>query len=80
MSLTKEWLQNFINKDGSIYYGTPSLNDCLYLNYKGFLKIENLEDFVNLKVLYLEGNNLTKIENLETFDNISCLYLHENRI
>jgi dynein assembly factor 1 len=47
-----------------MYYTTPSLNDCLYLHYKGFDRIENLEEFTGLKVIYLEGNGLGKIEGL----------------
>ena len=37
-------------------YSTPYLNDTLYLGYKGFAKIQNLEAFKNVKCLYLENN------------------------
>jgi dynein assembly factor 1 len=60
--ITKEWLKKFLRKEFKLYYTTPSLNDCLYLHYKGFPKIENLEEFTGLKVIYLEGNGITKIE------------------
>jgi dynein assembly factor 1 len=73
--LTKEWLKKFLRKEHKLYYSTPELNDCLYLHYKGFRKIENLEEFTGLKVLYMEGNALSTIENLEYNINLRCLYL-----
>jgi len=73
--LTKEWLKKFLRKEHKLYYSTPELNDCLYLHYKGFRKIENLEEFTGLKVLYMEGNALSTIENLEHNVNLRCLYL-----
>lgn len=63
--LTKEFLKKLLKSDHRFYYSTPYLNDCLYLHYKGFVKIENLEEFTGLKVLYIEGNGIGKIEGLE---------------
>ena len=60
--LTKEYLKTLLRKDFKLYYSTPYLNDCLYLHYKGFDRIENLEEFTGLKVIYLEGNGFSKIE------------------
>lgn len=59
--LTKEFLKMLLRRDFKIYYSTPELNDCLYLHYKGFNEIENLEEFTGLKVIYLEGNGLSMI-------------------
>lgn len=59
--LTKEYLKKLLRKEFKLYYTTPELNDCLYLHYKGFEKIENLEEFTGLKVIYLEGNGLEYI-------------------
>lgn len=78
--ITKEFLKKLLRSDIKLYYSTPSLNDILYLHYKGFDSIENLEDFTDLKVLYLEGNCISKIENLSNKAKLRALYLHENLI
>ena len=45
-------------------YEYPELNDKIYLHFKGFNKIENLEEYKNLKTIWLENNCISKIENL----------------
>lgn len=78
--LTKTFLKKFLRSDFKLYYTTPNLNDILYLHYKGFNKLENLEEFTGLKVLYFEGNGIKAIENIEHNTMLRCLYLQENLI
>ncbi len=61
-------------------YLTPSVNDKLYLHFKGFSKIQNLEEYVNLCTLYLENNLIRAIECLDNMKSLRFLYLHNNMI
>ncbi|KAH8060827.1 hypothetical protein JL721_9049 [Aureococcus anophagefferens] len=60
--MTKELLlASCLENDG---YETPELNDNLYLHFKGFQRIENLEPYTGLKGLWLEANGLCQVEGL----------------
>ena len=61
-------------------YETPSLNDKLYLHFRGYRKIENLDEYTNCKTLFLESNGLGKIENLSHMTGMRSLYMHQNVI
>jgi len=77
MDLTPEFLQ-LCCRDTDGCYGTAELNDKLYIHYKGFNKIENLEKYTGLKALWLEGNGISSIEGLENQSELRTLFLQEN--
>lgn len=54
-------------------YRTPSLNDKLYLNFKGFVNIGNLEEYVNVRAIFLEGNAISSLEGLPPLKELRCL-------
>jgi len=78
MEMTKDVLKKQCKNDG--LYSTAHLNDKIYLHYKGFRRVENLDEYTGLKCIWLEGNGLYKIEGLEKLVNLKTVYLHENLI
>ena len=77
--LTKKYLRNMCNRmDGC--YGTPELNEILYLHHKGFTKIENLEEYIDVRALWLENNVISVIEGLDTMTELRSLFINENAI
>jgi dynein assembly factor 1 len=78
MEMTAAKLKELCKKNGG--YGTANLNDKMYAHYKGFRRIENLQEYTGLRVIWLEGNGLSVIENLENQTELMTLYLQENII
>lgn len=61
-------------------YSTPRLNERLFLHFRGFARIQNLEKYTNVRALFLENNVIEEIENIEHMKDLRCLYLQNNRI
>lgn len=73
MDMTKKMIKDLCLKHD--LYGTPHLNDKLYLHYQGFKKIENLEEYTGVKCLFLQGNGFRKIEGLDNCVELRTLYI-----
>ena len=76
--MTSALLKKYCKDNG--LYSTPSINDKIYLHYKGFRCIQNLDEYVNLKCIWLEGNGLSRIEGLDKLTILRTIFLQENII
>ena len=77
--MSRKYLDKILCSDFKQYYRTHELNEILYLHYKSFKKIQNLETFTNLKV-YLHENCIEKIEGLDNLSQLANLNLSDNLI
>mmetsp|Transcript_15683 Transcript_15683/g.15815 ORF Transcript_15683/g.15815 Transcript_15683/m.15815 type:complete len:691 (-) Transcript_15683:256-2328(-) len=61
-------------------YECPELNEKLYLHFRGFKKIENLEPYSECRAIWLDSNGFSRIEGLSSLLMLRCLYLGKNLI
>lgn len=61
--LTEDFLIELCKVNGQ--YENPKLNDNLFLQYKGFKKIQALDKYINLKALWIDCNGIEKLEGLD---------------
>ncbi|XP_037780607.1 dynein assembly factor 1, axonemal-like [Penaeus monodon] len=78
IQMTKEALKRLCREHD--LYSVPALNDVLYLHFKGYTEIENLEEYTSLKCLWLENNGFRAITGLHHLRHLRSLHLHHNLI
>jgi len=76
--MTKKYLQTICENEDQ--FSNPIYNNKLYLNSKGFSKIENLDEYTEIEGLWLQSNFISKIENLNKLTKLRFLYLQNNAI
>jgi hypothetical protein len=74
--ITSKELRTLCKENGG--YHTPEINDKLYLHYKGYQRIEHLDEYTGVRALWLEGNGFSKLEGLDKLAELRCLYVHQN--
>ncbi|CAE7582961.1 Dnaaf1 [Symbiodinium natans] len=63
-----------------MYYRSEELNDKLFIHYKGWKELKNLEGWTGLRALYAECNAFDRISGLSQCRNLRSLFLQENCI
>lgn len=77
MEMTKETLVR-ICKEHDLYR-TPTLNEKLYCNFKGFRNLTPvLGMYDNLRALFLEGNALESLDGMPRLEHLRCLFVQQN--
>jgi len=78
--MSQEELKKIIDGDRRMYYRTAELNDKLYIHYKGWKQLKNLDAWTGLRALYAECNAFDRIEGLTNCRQLKSLFLQENCI
>ena len=79
IQMTKDNLRLICEREEGCYE-IPNLNDKIYLHFKGFNHIANLDEYTSLKSIWLDNNCLRNIENLTPLTKLICLFLQNNMI
>ena len=61
-------------------YENPDQIERLYLHNKGFVEIQNLSKFTQVRHLFLEGNALKTVTNIDDQKLLQSLYLQNNKL
>ena len=78
MEFSAKQLKELCRKNGG--YSTPSLNESIYLQYKGLRVLPDLTEYTGLKSLWAEGNGLSCISGIESCKELTGMYLQHNCI
>lgn len=78
--MSKKELKKIVDGDRRMYYRTEELNDKLYIHYKGWRDLKNLDGWTGLKTIYAECNAFSRIAGLATCTKLRSLFLQENCI
>jgi len=78
--MSKQELKKIIDSDRRMYYRSEDLNDKLFIHYKGWKEMKNLEGWTGLKALYAECNAFDRTSGLSQCRNLRSLFLQENCI
>lgn len=78
--MSKEELRKVIDSDKRMYYRSEELNDKLFIHYKGWKELRNLEGWTGLKALYAECNAFDRISGLDYCRSLRSLFIQENCI
>lgn len=78
--MSKAEMKKLIDSDRRMYYRSEDLNDKLFIHYKGWKELCNLEGWTGLKALYGECNAFDRISGLDNCRQLRSLFLQENCI
>jgi dynein assembly factor 1 len=78
--MTPKELRKIVDSDRRMYYRTDELNDKLYIHYKGWRELKNLDTWTGLKSLYADCNAFSYISGLQNCTKLRSLFLQDNCI